>query len=550
LRQAIYWSIPEPSQVAMAAAVLVRHIRRPVARLSEIVGTSAFRPTEAVRRIRTGYFAEDADFIDPDGPLLAQRQGDRWRYMDDPTLASSVLERNNVGMGMLVLNRPKGLDLPLINDLYVRLRNLEVNSLKRFVGLTANDPGPFCMGLDPQELLLAATVAKRYGRLPKFSRALLWHHQELAHLVADFRKPLVCQMSGLSSNGGAALACLASFSGAHEDSEVAFDSCQAGVVPMGGATHVLAGLSWNLGEFLALTGRPVRGADLVYVGLLKHWIAPEALPFLELTAEKHLEVSETDSRGLLDEHSLPLPDGLGDYDSLPKKVIPVLQRAFSKESVPEILIALRQEGLVRDTIISSFVDDCIERMERASPLALHVTLQLIRRARAVLNDVRAVPPKRSREEALEENLRLELRAQQRLLCSEDAMIGLHARCLGREMAKGVWSRRGLTDVTADEVKDVLKSKPSHSVSGETEDFAVHERSEISLSSHPRLRQYHPEFDPSTGLDHDPAWMQSEVKRWSTELFAEERRRAIHELLGSADPALYGQARYTRSVAGG
>jgi len=56
--------------------------------------------------------------------------------MDDPTLCAPVLERSNVGMGMLVLNRAAGLDLPTINLLYRRLRDCEVNSLMRFVGLT------------------------------------------------------------------------------------------------------------------------------------------------------------------------------------------------------------------------------------------------------------------------------------------------------------------------------------------------------------------------------------------------------------------------------
>ena len=44
---------------------------------------------------------------------------------------------------------------------FPRLRNLEVNTLERFVGLSAREPGPFSNGLMSRELLLASTMAMR-----------------------------------------------------------------------------------------------------------------------------------------------------------------------------------------------------------------------------------------------------------------------------------------------------------------------------------------------------------------------------------------------------
>jgi len=119
----------------------------------------AFLTAGSVRAVRTGFFTEDVDFIDPEEPLFALPLDARWRLMDDAALQAPVLERNNVGMGMLVLNRPQGFNLQQVNELYTRLRNLEVNSFKRFVGLTAREPGPFSAGIDPRELLLAAAAA-------------------------------------------------------------------------------------------------------------------------------------------------------------------------------------------------------------------------------------------------------------------------------------------------------------------------------------------------------------------------------------------------------
>ena len=50
--------------------------------------------------------------------------------------------------------------------------------------------------------------------------------------------------------------------------------------------------------------------------------------------------------------------------------------------------------------------------------------------------------------------------------------------------------------------------------GKTEEFYVPKRTAITLSQHPRLRRYHPDYDPQTTLDHDPAFMKREVTFFS------------------------------------
>ena len=48
--------------------------------------------------------------------------------------------------------------------MYRRLRNLEVNSFKRFVGLTAREPGPFCVGIDPKESADIHILRREFGK--------------------------------------------------------------------------------------------------------------------------------------------------------------------------------------------------------------------------------------------------------------------------------------------------------------------------------------------------------------------------------------------------
>merc|ERR1719362_881934 len=284
------------------------------------------------------------------------------------------------------------------------------------------------------------------------------------------------------------------------DSEVVVDACSTGLVPDGGLTYALAQLPWHLGEFLALTGWPVRGADLVYIGLVKHWVSHDALPFLELTAEKHLEVSEHDSRVLLLEHSLPVPPGLGEQDSVPRGVIPLVADAFSRANINEIADELkRMADNQQDQTLKNFASDCLRRMEMASPIALHVTLRLIQEAKRLLKQERPPAP---------------------------GHIGGHGE-------------RGAL------VQEEIVNRDPRPEANEGEDFAVCDRSEFPFSQHPRLRRYHPDYNPKTGLDHDPAWMAQEVRRWSPDLFADRRQRAVEELLGGRDPSRYGLSRWVR-----
>eukprot|EP00747_Dinoflagellata_sp_TGD_P200986 gnl/TRDRNA2_/TRDRNA2_74445_c1_seq1.p1 gnl/TRDRNA2_/TRDRNA2_74445_c1~~gnl/TRDRNA2_/TRDRNA2_74445_c1_seq1.p1 ORF type:complete len:365 (-),score=59.01 gnl/TRDRNA2_/TRDRNA2_74445_c1_seq1:75-1076(-) len=325
-----------------------------------------------------------------------------------------------------------------------------------------------------------------------------------------------------------------------------------GLVPDGGMTYVLARLRWNFGEFLALTGMPVRGQDLVYCELVQHWLSPDALPFLELTGEKHLEVSEADSRALLDEHSLPLDTRRGWSF---KEVVPLIQRAFSKGSIGKIKAELEDARKRINKVEARFAEECLMHMNRACPLALHVTHELIRRARSEVAKERRDPADFPRSwdyvyqglhgehGALAQALRLELRAQQQMLSYNDALIGLHARCLGQEVDARKWT--SWTDMELDDQVTACLREPG--LGGE-EDFVAAPRHEMSLSTHPRLRRYHPDYNEATGLDYDPAFMAGEVKRWNPELFAQERTKAIEALLGGEDPAAFGEARWVRAQA--
>jgi len=197
-----------------------------------------------------------------------------------------------------------------------------------------------------------------------------------------------------------------------------------------------------------------------------------------------------------------------------------------------------------DVVVAKFfAEESLRRMRRGCGLPMYATLRMIREARTSKQgyDTHADLGRYGENGVLTDALRLELRVQQRLLRTRDAAIGLHAHCLGREPPE--WERKVITDVAESEV-DRLFDEPKP-FEGEMEDFAVAPRAELPLSMHPRLRRYHPDFDPKTGMDHDPAWMADEVRRWSPDLFAKQRSMAVAEMMGDRDPASYGMSRWVR-----
>ena len=76
----------------------------------------------------------------------------------------------------------------------------------------------------------------------------------------------------------------------------------------------------------------------MYSGLAKYWVSPEALPFLEITSERALDVSEHDAKKLLEDHFLPLP--VGETWSFQQHV-PFIEKVFSLPTLKDIVEALR-----------------------------------------------------------------------------------------------------------------------------------------------------------------------------------------------------------------
>ncbi|KAF4660752.1 hypothetical protein FOZ61_003804 [Perkinsus olseni] len=477
-------------------------------------------------------------------------------------------------MGMIVANSDN-ISFPMVNSLYRRLRNLEVNTTKRLVCLTSSHRDKFAGDLHLQDLLLLAQASQLRNEIPRYALEFFKNMFDLNLMIAEYHKPLVTLYNGEVLNAAASWCGLSiEYSGAYHHSVVQFDQTRYGFFPVAGQSFLLARLPFCIGNYLALTGEAVAGKDIVYCGLAKNWISPDAFRLLELTSEKQLEVSESDGRALISEHFLHLPEG---WSLAP--FVGLIQKCFSQPhlfDVIESLVTHRDDPSLPEDV-RDFAAKTIDCIGRGSPLASHVTHQLINRARKHIeratnavnyqfgatgmygNAEKAAQVEKALGDpdlyqryvvrpAMIEIMQEEWRVLLRFLMRPELVRGLYFR----QMFNQHVAAKKLADASPNfqeasedlempdwfEHEDVLAVRDSawtamffklHDTRSEY--FAPAERSDLPLSAHPLLRVYHPDYDPKTGLDHDPRMMAREVERWADDYLEDERYELMSEVTG-------------------
>ncbi|KAH9313016.1 hypothetical protein KI387_028051, partial [Taxus chinensis] len=106
----------------------------------------------------------------------------------------------------------------------------------------------------------------------------------LLYHLHSYKKTLVAIVHGLAMGGGASIAIPATFSIVTESTVFATPEAGFGFHTDCSFSYVHSHLPGHLGEYLALTGARVDGAEMVACGLATHYVPNEKLPELE----KHL----------------------------------------------------------------------------------------------------------------------------------------------------------------------------------------------------------------------------------------------------------------------
>jgi enoyl-CoA hydratase len=178
-------------------------------------------------------------------------------------------------VGILSLNRPKA-----IHALTVEMNHAMTGALlawrddpevKAVIVDHAEGRG-FCAGGDVNLVRQSAlTDGGESGR--KF----FYEEYRLNHLMFVYPKPIVAFMDGITMGGGVGISQPAQFRVATENTRFAMPETGIGLFPDVGGGWYLSRLQGRLGQYLALTGARLDGAECVWAGLATHYLPADKL---------------------------------------------------------------------------------------------------------------------------------------------------------------------------------------------------------------------------------------------------------------------------------
>ena len=156
---------------------------------------------------------------------------------------------------------------------------------------------------------------------------------QLNHLLFTYPKPVIAFMDGITMGGGVGISQPARFRVATENTRLAMPETGIGLFPDVGGGWYLSRLKGRLGQYLALTGARLDGAECLWAGLATHYLTSESL------AEAKQRISAGEEAGaVLDALSAtaPEPKLAAHADSI--------ARLFASDRYEDILAALAEDG--------------------------------------------------------------------------------------------------------------------------------------------------------------------------------------------------------------
>lgn len=212
----------------------------------------------------------------------------------------------------------------------------------------------FCAGGDIR--MLADSGARDGVEARHFFRT----EYQMNYRLFGYAKPIVAIMDGITMGGGVGLSLPARFRVATENTRFAMPETGIGLFPDVGAGWYLSRLPGRVGQFLALTGYRLDGAEAHALGLATHYLPAEALEGVKARIAADPQAIEA----ILSEAAMPPPDAriLAHRDAI--------DRLFASDDLERILAALEADG-------GEWARQQREVLATKSPQTMKVSLRLL-----------------------------------------------------------------------------------------------------------------------------------------------------------------------------
>lgn len=266
-------------------------------------------------------------------------------------------------IGRIRLNRPKqlhALNTAMCQGMLDALDAWVGDAAVEAVMLDHEEGRGFCAGGDIR-MLADSGAADGVA-----ARAFFFTEYRLNHRLFTYAKPSVAFMDGITMGGGVGIAMPCRFRVATANTRFAMPETGIGLFPDVGGGWYLSRLPGRVGQYLALTGHRLDGAECLALGLATHYLSFERLEEAKAAiSDRPQAISE-----VLDGFAEPAPEAriVADRDAI--------DRLFASDTLEEVIAALEGDGGV-------WAGRQLATLRSKSPQAMKVSLELLHRGAAM-----------------------------------------------------------------------------------------------------------------------------------------------------------------------
>ncbi|KAI9012215.1 ClpP/crotonase-like domain-containing protein [Hyaloraphidium curvatum] len=282
-----------------------------------------------------------------------------------------VVARKLGSARLLILNRPKALNA-LSTGMCTEMAKFigewnQQDLAKTIIICSAPDARAFCAGGDIKTVVLDAQKGDLASALAFFDEEYI-----LDHMIATIETPVISIMDGITMGGGVGLSVHAPIRIATERTLFAMPETAIGFFPDVGGSFFLPRLDGEIGTYLGLTGKRLKGIECLFAGIATHYVPSarvEALVRRLGEVEGNLGVVES----VVEEFAAEAPTKEQWLSwSLSGDARRTIDSCFSANTVEEILQRLSKDG-------SPFALETLATLEKMSPTAMKVSLRAARK---------------------------------------------------------------------------------------------------------------------------------------------------------------------------
>jgi enoyl-CoA hydratase len=220
----------------------------------------------------------------------------------------------------------------------------------------------FCAGGDIR--MLAESGAKDGVE----AREFFFTEYRMNHRLFTYEKPVVAFMDGITMGGGVGISQPARYRVATENTRLAMPETGIGLFPDVGGGWYLSRLPGRVGQYLALTGHRLDGAECVNLGLASDYLTSDSLD----DAKARIAAAPTEIEDILGELGAPVPEA---------KIVAQeedINRLFESDRLEDIYAAL-------ETIGGAWGAETLTALRTKSPQTMKVSLRLLKEGRRMVD---------------------------------------------------------------------------------------------------------------------------------------------------------------------